>query len=103
MATMAIVQVQVDAEVASQAAAALKKQGMDVSDALGFLLARVVRDGGLVLEQGEDPEYDAWVCTKVQEALDDPRPPVSHEEMKRRWALRRTELLAQAEAVDRCA
>lgn len=30
----------------------------------------------------EAAEYDRWFREKVQEALDDPRPPISHEELK---------------------
>jgi DNA-damage-inducible protein J len=97
MATMETVQVQLDAEVVSQATAALEKQGMDVSEAMGLLLARVARDGGLELEHGEDPEYDAWLCAKVQEAIDDPRPRISMEEVDRRAEVRRARLIAKAQ------
>jgi DNA-damage-inducible protein J len=90
--------VQLDAEVVSQAAAALKQQGMDVSEAMGLLLARVARDGGLALEPGEDAEYDAWLCAKVQEAIDDPRPRLSMEEVDRRAEVRRARLIAKAQA-----
>lgn len=30
-----------------------------------------------------DPEYDAWFTAQVQEALDDPSPPIPHEEAMR--------------------
>lgn len=30
-----------------------------------------------------DPEYDAWFRAQVQEALDDPSPPIPHEEAMR--------------------
>jgi DNA-damage-inducible protein J len=96
MAPMATVQAQVDADVVNQATAVLKKQGMDVSEAVGLLLSRVARDGGLLLEPGESAEYDAWVCAKVQEAMDDPRPLISHEEARRRMMVLRAELLAKA-------
>jgi DNA-damage-inducible protein J len=96
MATMATVQAQVEDEVLNRASSALQRQGMDVSQAVGVLLARVARDGGLVLEHGENSEYDAWIRAKVQEALDDPRPMISSDEVDRRADARRSRLLAEA-------
>jgi hypothetical protein len=32
----------------------------------------------------EAAEHDKWFREQVQQALDDPRPPISHEDMKRR-------------------
>ena len=37
--------------------------------------------------------YDAWFRAKVQEALEDPRPPVSNEEVKAMFAAKREALL----------
>jgi DNA-damage-inducible protein J len=89
MAAMETVEALVDAEVVSRASLALKRQGMDISEAMTLMLARIARDGGLVWEPGEDAEYDAWLCAKVQEALDDPRPSIPHEEVRKRMASRR--------------
>lgn len=57
----------------------------------------VVREGLRALEREEemldrvlppipegDPEWDAYVRAKVQESLDDPRPPIPAEEVRRR-------------------
>lgn len=57
------------------------------------LLTRVVRDGGLPAGLTMDEEaYDAWLRGKVQEALDDPRPRVSNEDVKAHFAARREAL-----------
>jgi len=39
--------------------------------------------------------YDTWFRAKVQEALDDPRPPISHEEARARMEKLKAELLAR--------
>ena len=53
--------------------------GLTISDAVRILLTRVAAEGGLPAGLTADPEvYDAWFRIKVQEALDDPRPAVSH-------------------------
>jgi hypothetical protein len=41
-------------------------------------------------------DYDAWLAREVQEALDDPRPTITHTEVLRRSAIRREELLSNA-------
>jgi hypothetical protein len=41
-------------------------------------------------------DYDVWLLKEVQEALDDPRPPITHAEVLRRSAIRRQELLNNA-------
>ena len=41
-------------------------------------------------------DYDAWLIKEVQEAIDDPRPPITHAEVLRRSAIRREELLNNA-------
>jgi len=37
--------------------------------------------------------YDKWFRSKVQEALDDPRPGMPHEEVSARWQRKRSQLL----------
>jgi DNA-damage-inducible protein J len=40
---------------------------------------------------GNAAVHDAWFCAKVQEALDDRRPDIAHEDVKAWFAARRTE------------
>jgi DNA-damage-inducible protein J len=57
----------------------LESIGLTVSDAVRVLLTRVAQEGALPAGLATDPKtYDAWFRAKVQEALDDTRPPVSH-------------------------
>lgn len=42
--------------------------------------------------------YNAWLKQQVQESIDDPRPSLSHEQVKADWSTRRAELLKQAQA-----
>ena len=45
---------------------------------------------------GEDPEYDAWVCAKVQQAIDDPRPKVDRDTAQARFLEYRKALLSRS-------
>ncbi len=72
--------VRVDDQLKAQAAEKLASFGLTVSDAVRILLTRIVREGALPPELTADPEsYDAWFRAKVQEALEDTRPPVAHQ------------------------
>ncbi len=72
--------VRVDDELKTKAAVALENVGLTLSDAVRILLTRVVADGGMPAGLTIDPDaYDVWFRAKVQKALDDPRPAVSHE------------------------
>jgi DNA-damage-inducible protein J len=84
--------------VKERAAAVLERQGMTVSDAVRVLLTRTANEGAVPFTPVNDAAYDAWFRAKVQEALDDPRPLISTEEVDRRAELRRTRLLAKAHA-----
>lgn len=44
----------------------------------------------------ESAAYDKWFRAQVQEALDDPRPGIPHEQVKAEWAIERAELLKRA-------
>lgn len=44
----------------------------------------------------EAAAYDKWFRAQVQEALDDPRPGIPHEQVKAEWAAERAELLERA-------
>jgi len=71
--------VRVDEQLKAKASEALSGVGLTLSDAVRILLTRVATEGGLPAGLATDPDaYDAWFRAKVQEALDDPRPTVSH-------------------------
>lgn len=44
----------------------------------------------------EAAAYDKWFRAQVQEALDDPRPGIPHEQVQAEWAIERAELLKRA-------
>ena len=92
----AIVQASVDAGTEARAAEVLDRLGLTVSDALRILLTRIANDDRLPADFIEDPSaYDAWFRAKVQEALDDPRPTVHHDEVSAHFARRRADASAK--------
>ena len=44
----------------------------------------------------EAAAYDKWFRAQVQEALDDPRPSIPHEQVQAEWVIERAELLKRA-------
>ena len=73
--------VRVDDRLKAQAAEKLSNVGLTISDAVRILLTRVAKEGALPAGLAVDSDaYDAWFRAKVQEALADSRPPVSHRE-----------------------
>ena len=95
MAANALVQARIDADVKERATAVLEGQGLTVSEAVRILLTRTANEGALPFTPVNDAAYDAWFRAKVQEALDDPRPMISMEEVDRRMAKRREAALAR--------
>ncbi len=94
MPANALVQTRIDAEVKSRAAAVLGEMGITVSDAVRILLTRTANEGTLPFSLAKNAaEHDAWFRAKVQEALDDTRPAVSHKKVKTQFAKRRAEAL----------
>jgi DNA-damage-inducible protein J len=74
--------VRIDDQLKAQATETLAKMGLTVSDAVRILLTRVAKEGGLPANLTVDPgAHDAWFRAKVQEALDDTRPPVSQSQV----------------------
>jgi DNA-damage-inducible protein J len=74
--------VRVDDELKAQATATLANMGLTVSDAVRILLTRVAKEGGLPAGLTTDAEtHDAWFRAKVQEALEDTRPSVPHDQV----------------------
>ena len=81
-AQTSMLHVRVDDQLKSRAADALAGVGLTLSDAVRILLTRVATEGGLPAGLTMDREaHDAWFRAKVQEALDDPRPPVPHDQV----------------------
>ena len=94
MATSTLVQARVDPEVKERAAVVLGNLGLTVSDAVRILLTRTAREGALPFELLTDSKaHDEWFRRKVQEALDDPRPDIPHDEVEAEFAARRAETL----------
>ena len=97
MAANALVQARIDADVKERATAVLEGQGLTVSEAVRILLTRTANEGALPFTPVNDGQYDAWFRAKVQEALDDPRPMISHDEVKKRAAVRRARLVGKSQ------
>ena len=98
MSANAMIQARIDDDVKERATAVLHKMGLTVSDAVRILLTRVANEGALPAGLTVDPAaHDAWFRAKVQEALDDPRPAVSHEQVEAHFAKRRAEALHHAQ------
>jgi DNA-damage-inducible protein J len=90
MAANALVQTRIDSEVKERAAKVLGELGITVSDAVRILLTRTAKEGALPFELTQSTaEHDAWFRAKVQEALDDPRPGIPHEQVKAQFAQRK--------------
>jgi DNA-damage-inducible protein J len=64
--------------------------GLNVSDAVRFLLTRTANEGAPPLELiGNAAAHDAWFRSKVQEVIDDKRPDIAHEDVEARFTARR--------------
>lgn len=97
MAANALVQTRIDAEVKERATAVLDNIGLTVSDVMRIVLIRVAKEGALPAGFVVDAAaHDAWFRAKVQEALDDPRPAVPHEEVEAHFSKRRAAALLKA-------
>jgi len=90
MASNALVQARIDAEVRDRASAVLESMGLTVSDAVRILLTRTANEGAIPLELISGSEaHDAWFRSKVIEALNDTRPDVSDDEVEAHFEKRR--------------
>ncbi len=64
------------------------KEGLTVSDAVRILLT-VAKDAALPFPLATDPAgHEAWFRAKVQQALQDPRPAVPHDDVEAHFAKR---------------
>jgi len=98
MAANALIQTRIDSDIKDRATVVLGAMGLTVSDAVRILLTRVANEGALPAGLTTDPEaYDKWFRAKVQEALDDPRPPVPHDEVEKYFSQRRADAIKKAE------
>ena len=74
--------VRIDPFAKAKAAQILAEGGLNLSDAIRMLIARINSDGrvppGLLMNE---EEYDAWFKAKVLEALHSDEPDCSHEEV----------------------
>jgi DNA-damage-inducible protein J len=94
MPANALVQTRIDSEVKERAAAVLGAMGITVSDAVRILLTRTANEGALPFSLSQNAAaHDLWFRAKVQEALDDPRPGLPHEQAKALFAKRRAAAL----------
>jgi DNA-damage-inducible protein J len=101
MAANALVQTRIDPALKERAMAVLDKMGLTVSDAVRILLTRVANEGALPFDFTTDPvAHDAWFRAKVQEALEDPRPAIAHDEVEAHFAKRREAALRKADQGD---
>ena len=90
MASNALVQTRIDADIRDRAAAVLETMGLTVSDAVRILLTRTAKEGALPLELLSSNEaHDAWFRAKVIEALDDTRPDIDDLDVEARFRERR--------------
>ena len=81
MAANALVQTRIDPNVKERAAAVLAGIGLTLSDVVRIVLTRTANEGELPFAlQNNTAEHDAWFRAKVQKALKDPAPDISHEE-----------------------
>lgn len=94
MTATALAKTRIDPAVKDRAAAVLDGMGLTVSDAVRILLTRIAKEGALPFNFAVDPAvHDAWFRAKVQEALDDLRRAVPHDEVEARFARRRAQPL----------
>lgn len=93
----ALVQTRIAANVRDCAVEVLDGLGLTVSDVVRIVLTRVANEGALPAGLVADSEaHDAWFLAKVQEALDDPRPTIPHDEASARFAKRRAAALSRS-------
>jgi DNA-damage-inducible protein J len=101
MPANALIQTRIDADIKDRASEVLSGMGLTVSDAVRILLTRVANEGALPAGLTTDPDaYDAWFRAKVQEALDDTRPTVPHEEVQEYFRRKREALLSQVPGIE---
>ena len=90
MSAGALVQTRIDPLVKERASAVLEELGITVSDAVRILLTRTANEGALPFELiHSTAAHDAWFRAKVQEALNDSRPPIPQDQVEAHFKDRR--------------
>jgi DNA-damage-inducible protein J len=107
MVANALIQTRIDEDIKARASAVLEKSGLTLSDAVRIMLTRTANEGVFPLAiaarsastsaSASADGFDAWFRAKVQEALDDPRQPLSQDDVARHFADRRGKLMAKLE------
>ena len=93
----ALEQTRIAADVRDRAVEVLDGVGLTVSGDIRIVLTRVANEGALPVGLVADTDaHDAWFRAKVQEALNDPRTPIPHEEVEARFAKRRAAALRRS-------
>ena len=99
MPANALIQTRIDEDIKARASAVLEKSGLTVSDAVRIMLTRTANEGVFPMDiaaRGSSTEdFDAWFRAKVQDALEDPRPPLLQEAVERHFVDRRSALKAK--------
>jgi DNA-damage-inducible protein J len=102
MASNALVQTRIDADVKERAAAVLENMGLTVSDVVRILLTRTANEGALPLELVSHSEArNAWFRAKVLQALEDTRPDLDDADVATRFRARREAALRKSGVGDR--
>lgn len=97
MPANALIQTRIDARVKKRAAAVLANAGLTVSDAVRIVLTRTASEGEIPFSlTSTAAEHDAWFRSRVQEALNNRKPAVPHNEVEEHFARRRTAALRKA-------
>ncbi|MFK0164925.1 type II toxin-antitoxin system RelB/DinJ family antitoxin [Rhizobium sp. NPDC090279] len=97
MASNALVQTRIDADVKERATAVLESMGLTVSDAVRILLTRTANEGALPLELvSNSAAQDAWFRSKVVEALQDVRADAEDDAVEAHFRERRAAALRAA-------
>ncbi len=97
MASNALVQTRIDADVKERATTVLENMGLTVSDAVRILLTRTANEGALPLELiSTSDAHDAWFRAKVMQALEDTRSDLGDGEVEAHFATRRATALRKA-------
>lgn len=97
MASNALVQTRIDADVKERATTVLENMGLTVSDAVRILLTRTANEGVLPLELiSTSDAHDAWFRAKVLQALEDTRSDIEDAAAEAHFAGRRAAALHKA-------
>ena len=101
MAANALIQTRIDPQIKDKASKVLDSMGLTVSDAVRILLTRIAKEGSLPAGLTTDPTtHDAWFKAKVLEALNDPRPAMSGNEVEEHFANKRAATLQKIKGKD---